>query len=41
MPMPPCTMAPRSVRMSPNRLGVTTTSNHSGFLTIHMHAASM
>src|SRR3990172_260494 len=40
MPMPPCSMAPRSVRMSPNRLEVTTTSNHSGFLIIHMQAAS-
>ena len=41
MPMPPWIMAPRSVMMSPKRFGVTATSNHSGFLTIHMHAASM
>jgi hypothetical protein len=29
-PRPPCTAAPRSVMMSPNRLSVTTTSNRSG-----------
>ena len=38
--MPPCTMAPRSVMMSPNRLSVTMTSNHSGFFTNHMVVAS-
>src|SRR5204863_391221 len=41
MPMPPISIAPRSVMMSPNRLVVTATSNHSGFLIIHMQAASM
>ena len=39
-PMPPCSMAPRSVMMSPNRLEATTTSNHSGFFTIHIDRAS-
>ena len=39
-PSPPWIMAPRSVMMSPNMLGVTTTSNHSGFLTNHMVMAS-
>ena len=39
-PMPPWIMAPRSVMMSPKRLSVTTTSNHSGFLTNHMQVAS-
>lgn len=33
-------MAARSVMMSPNMLVVTITSNHSGFLTIHIHVAS-
>ena len=37
---PPLIIAPRSVMMSPNMLGVTTTSNHSGFLTNHMVMAS-
>ena len=36
IPMPPCSIAPRSVMMSPNMFVVTTTSNHSGFLIIHM-----
>ena len=40
MPMPPCVIAPRSVMMSPNMLPVTSTSNHSGLLTIHMQVAS-
>ena len=40
MPMPPCVMAPRSVMMSPKRFSVTMTSNHSGFLTIHIVVAS-
>ena len=40
MPMPPWIIAPRSVMMSPNMLSVTITSNHSGFLTIHMQMAS-
>ena len=39
-PSPPWIMAPRSVMISPNMLGVTTTSNHSGFLTNHMVTAS-
>ena len=39
-PMPPWVMAPRSVMMSPNMLPVTSTSNHSGLLTIHMQVAS-
>ena len=33
---PPCSIAPRSVVMSPNRFDATTTSNHSGFLTSHI-----
>ena len=41
MPRPPWIIAARSVRMSPNMLLVTTVSNHSGFFTHHMHAASM
>ena len=41
IPSPPWIMAARSVRMSPNMLLVTTVSNHSGFLTHHMVAASM
>ena len=40
-PMPPEMAAPRSVMMSPIMLPVTATSNHSGFFTIHMQAASM
>ncbi len=40
IPMPPCRIAPKSVRMSPKRLVVTITSNHSGFFTIHIPAAS-
>ena len=40
MPMPPCSMEPRSVMMSPNMFVVTMTSNQSGFLIIHMQQAS-
>ena len=40
-PIPPWIIAPRSVMMSPNKFAHTATSNHSGFFTIHMHAASM
>ena len=40
MPRPPWVMAARSVMMSPNMLPVTITSNHSGFLIIHMQMAS-
>jgi hypothetical protein len=40
MPMPPTSWAPRSVMISPKRFVVTMTSNQSGFLTIHMQAAS-
>ena len=40
IPRPPCSIAPMSVMMSPNMLPVTMTSNHSGFLTIHMQQAS-
>ena len=32
-PMPPATAAPRSDKMSPNRLEATTTSNQSGWAT--------
>ena len=39
-PIPPATAAPRSVRMSPNRLSVTMTSNRSGAVTRNMQAAS-
>ena len=39
-PMPPATAAPRSVRMSPNRLSVTTTSKRSGWVTKNIDAAS-
>ena len=38
--MPPWSMEPRSVMMSPNRLEATITSNHSGFFTNHMVMAS-
>ena len=40
IPIPPCTIAPKSVMMSPNMLSVTITSNHSGFLTNHIVVAS-
>ena len=39
-PMPPAMAAPRSVRISPNRLLVTTTSNRAGSLTMNILAAS-
>ena len=39
-PMPPAMAAPRSVRISPKRLLVTTTSKRFGFLTNIMLAAS-
>src|ERR1017187_4925563 len=39
-PMPPATAAPRSGRMSPKRLSVTTTPNRSGWVTRYMQAAS-
>ena len=39
-PMPPAMAAPRSVRMSPNRLSVTMTSKRSGELTKYIDAAS-
>ena len=39
-PMPPVIAAPRSVRMSPKRLSVTTTSNRAGSDTKNMEAAS-
>ena len=41
MPMPPVTAAAMSVRMSPKRLSVTTTSYRCGLLTMNMLAASM
>ena len=40
VPMLPVIIAPISVRMSPNRLLATTTSNSSGFRTKSMQAAS-
>ena len=40
LPIPPWIIAPRSVRMSPNRFDVTMTSNISGLLTMNMLAAS-
>ena len=39
-PIPPEVIAARSVMMSPMRFSVTITSNHSGFFTIHIVAAS-
>jgi hypothetical protein len=39
-PMPPPIAAPMSVRMSPNRLSVTTTSKRSGCVTKNIEAAS-
>ena len=39
-PMPPVTAAARSVRMSPNRLSVTITSNRAGSVTRKIVAAS-
>jgi hypothetical protein len=39
-PIPPVIAAARSVRMSPNRLSVTITSNRDGFVTMKMVAAS-
>ena len=39
-PMPPAMAAPRSVRISPNRLEVTTIWNREGSLTMNMDAAS-
>ena len=39
-PIPPCSIAPRSVTMSPNRLVVTAVSIDSGLSTIRMQAAS-
>ena len=39
-PIPPPMAAPMSVRMSPNRLSVTTTSNRPGSVTKNMLAAS-
>jgi len=41
MPMPPWSIAPRSVIISPNMFSVTITSNLSGFLIIHIQRASM
>jgi len=40
IPIPPCSIAPRSVIISPNMLSVTRTSNHSGFFTNHIVVAS-
>ena len=40
-PMPPATAAPSAVRMSPNMLSVTITSNRSGWVTKYIDAASM